>query len=1119
MEQHGPSGAPAADSVFAGRDDLLAQIGAHLERCRHGQHGPLLIAGEPGIGKSRLLAELATRKTDEGWRVVWGRTWDELDAPPFWLWTQVARELQGLHRGTDLARVVLDEPEHTERFELFDATADLLRRSCSDQPVLVLLDDLHASDVPTLLLTRFVAEQTSGHPVAIVGTYRSADAARRPDISTHVEALVQAGTEVRVGPLPREAIATIVGDHSLADELHSLTGGNPLFVEQVMRLAAPERLRSRGGGAEPTTDGLRRAIGARINMLPARQHRVLVAAAVLGRAVDPTDVAGLLADEVDELRSILNQLVEAGLLRRTGDGLDPDTFDTMHTLIAEAALDSADPDEVAELHGRAATAIGDDPERLGERAHHLLRAGPGLRSDAIDACVRAADAAAATASEDAIEHYQRALGVLDAAGETVPHAQERRLAILLELGRAQRRADRVAAADATFERAHALADELDDAESRALAALRGGIQYYFRGDVHGTPAERCQEALDRLPPGDSALRARLLADLSARLDAPTMTGESRRLAADAVDMARRVGEPVALGYALIAQQAADLGPRTLPRRTATAREILVLARRAGDPTLAVQGRFLLLNALLEGGDIRGLDAGVADSPEAAGHLVDRNHARFALWLACSRALLAGDADRAEEVAERYLALAIDHGEPFAPRVFGGQLGAIRWLQGRALELEQVYEDQARANPDEAMWPAVLASLRSSDGRFEDARESLAAIGDVGAVPDGMHWLVTMALAGEAAATVGDEATVAACWEQLLPYADRFVPINLGAAVWGPVARPLGLLALRLGRTEEALSHLAHAIEVSARIGSRPRLVEAKLELAAALLETGRADDRRITDLVAEARSDADELGLAQFLERAEHLVTEVGHPAPREAPTPPPQRPTISVLGTFEVASADGRVAKWSSRKARELLKILVARRGTPIHREVLMDLLWSGVEPEALGNRLSVALSTVRRTVDPDRSLSPGAFIAADRSVVWLRLDQVDVDAERYLTLAHDALTAHATDRPDAADLLATAAAAHRGPALPDEPYAEWASALQSEVAFTQLRVLKALADRALATGDDLVAADALQRLVEADPLDHATHTSLVTVLERIGAAGLADAERRRYEGTRTSP
>ncbi|MDZ7678622.1 MAG: BTAD domain-containing putative transcriptional regulator [Acidimicrobiales bacterium] len=551
-------------------------------------------------------------------------------------------------------------------------------------------------------------------------------------------------------------------------------------------------------------------------------------------------------------------------------------------------------------------------------------------------------------------------------------------------------------------------------------------------------------------------------------------------------MARRLGDPVALGYALIAQQATDLGPRTLARRTATAREILVLARRAGDPTLAVQGRFLLLNALLERGDIRGLDAGITESPEAAGHLVDRNHARFALWLACSRALLAGDADRAEEVAERYLALAIDHGEPYAPRVFGGQLGAIRWLQGRVLELEQVYEDQARANPDEAMWAAVLASLRSSDGRFDAAREALAAIGDLGTVPDGMHWLVTMAL---------------------------------GAAVWGPVARPLGLLALRLGHTEEALSHLAHAIEVSARIGSRPRLVEAKLELAAALLETGRADDHRIADLVAEARADADELGLTQFLERAEHLMTEVGRPSSRGAPSPPPQRPTISVLGTFEVASADGRVAKWSSRKARELLKILVARRGTPIHREVLMDLLWAGVEPEALGNRLSVALSTVRRTVDPDRSLPPGAFIAADRSVVWLRLDRVDVDAERYLGLAHEALTAHATDRADAADLLADAAAAHRGPALPDEPYAEWASALQSEVTFTQLRVLKALADQALAAGDDLVAADALQRLIESDPLDHATHTSLVTVLERIGAASLAASERRRYDATRTSP
>ncbi len=209
---------------------------------------------------------------------------------------------------------------------------------------------------------------------------------------------------------------------------------------------------------------------------------------------------------------------------------------------------------------------------------------------------------------------------------------------------------------------------------------------------------------------------------------------------------------------------------------------------------------------------------------------------------------------------------------------------------------------------------------------------------------------------------------------------------MGAAAWGTVARPLGLAALHLGHIDEGLDHLGRAVEGCARMGARPWLVEAQLDLAFALLRVGRDDDPRLPELVGEALLTARQLGLARFVEQAEGLRSRVRTAFPRPPVAAPVGRPTVSVLGAFEVASADGRVARWTSRKARELLKILVARRGAPVHREVLMDLLWPDVDPATLSNRLSVALSTVRRALDPDRLQSSNELVAADSAALRLR-------------------------------------------------------------------------------------------------------------------------------------
>ena len=233
MDSHQP-GASTSSPRFVGRDaqlrELIARLGGDLP-------GPsaVCVAGDPGIGKTRLLAELAARMTGAGWRVVWGRSWQDEGAPPYWLWTQVARDLRQRGRGIDLARVVLDEPDDPERFELFDATAALLRQAADKGPLLILLDDLHAADVPSLLLTRFVVEQLAGSEAGLVGTYRPRELQDRTDVRLQLEMLARECAEVSLDGLSVDAITHLVGDVALAAEIHEVTAGNPLFVEQVVR--------------------------------------------------------------------------------------------------------------------------------------------------------------------------------------------------------------------------------------------------------------------------------------------------------------------------------------------------------------------------------------------------------------------------------------------------------------------------------------------------------------------------------------------------------------------------------------------------------------------------------------------------------------------------------------------------------------------------------------------------------------------------------------------------------------------------------------------------------------------------------------------------------------------
>ena len=1084
---------------FVGRNNELSTLVRALPDRRTTGGGPhvWLVAGPAGIGKTRLLRELADIAAAAGIAVAWGQCWDEASAPPYWPWTQAVRSLLKVPAGTDLSGLVLDRPDAVDDdpFALFDATMSVLVTVAAQAPVLIVLDDLHRADPATLQLLRFVAGHLGDASMLVVATYRPDDAAARSDVAAILHTLRAGAREMTLGGLDLDAVAALIGNDD-AQGVATVTGGNPLYIQHVIGAV----------GIDVASGGLGEVLRARLTALDRPALDVLAALAVLGPDADPTAVATLAGTPGRGMEPVVRPLRMMGLV-------DHDRLRLAHPLVADAVAEVVAADRLAALH-LVAVRDGVGEMSAAERAYHLCRAGAAHTAAAADACREAAAVATASlAHADAVAHLTRALELVG----TLPDADAVRFAVAFDLAAAVERTSGSVAAEDAYRCAHDLAVATGDPELIATAAARHGIAFYADPGAQQARAADCRDALAEIAAADSVLRARLLANLVA---ADPTDPDRHHLADEAVAMARRLSEPETLAIALVAQQVADLGPSSLARRLRASREIVALAEACGEPDLAVRGRFLLQNALLEAGDTRQLDAELITQDRSITDIGELRFARHSLWFRCMRATLDGRAREAEELATQCFAISQDLRDPDGFGVYTGQYGVALWLQGRLTELEPVYLDLMRDEPDEPLWPAVVGWIALADGRSDTARGLLGRLPPPAELPQGMHTLLNLFTMADLAARVGSDQLAAEVRDVLLPYADRVVPIAMGAACFGVIARPLGDLAVRLGLVDEAIGHFERAIALTARMGARPWLVDAQLALAEALVATGRGDDPRVGPLVGEASQTAEQFRLQVFAQRLERLAIHrstspvVGSRAGTGAPAAPApaRRARVAVLGTFEVRSIDGDIARWTSRKARTLLKILVARRGAPIAREQMMDLLWPDGTPDELSNRLAVAVSTVRRAIDPHRSLPPDAVLRADAGSLQLMPEHLDIDVETFLRLGDAALAAHREDRADALPQLRDALDHHHGDALPDEPYAPWAHTLQSSTSNTYSQLLRAIADRAAHDGDELRVAEMLRRLIDADPYDEPAHLGLIETLHSLGAHGQAQAARARY-------
>jgi DNA-binding CsgD family transcriptional regulator len=912
---------------FVGREAELAALTADLAAAVGGHGRVVLVAGEPGIGKTRLAEELAAQATACGALVLWGRCWEGEGAPAFWPWIQVVRAyLQTVDPtalrsemgagAADIAQLVPSirdrlpglptsppvEPE-AARFQLFDSLAGFLRAAAARRPLLLVFDDLHWADAPSLALLRFVGRELEGAGLLVVGLYRHTEVdPGHPLLVTladltrgqHHRRLLLAGLDQGEVASFVALVAGVEPSSALAAAVHQRTDGNPFFVTEVVRLLAGEgRLDAAGTSllmlATSLPEGVKAVVAERLGRLSDDCRRVLEVAAVVGRDFELRVLQSASGLDGDRLLELVEEAEAARVVAAVPGGLGRWRF--AHALVREVLYEGLPAARRIRLHGRVGEAleavyVADPGPHLAELAHHFVAAAPGGQA-IVGRAVRVAAAAGRRALEvlaweEAAELFERALAALELAEQPDP---QQRCQLLLALGEARMAASDVGAARAAYQQAGELARRIGFPEALARAGLGLGLEF-TSGIVDPAEVELLEEALEVLGEADSRLRARVLARLARALIFTPQTQRRLALSQEAVELSRRLGDPATLAAVLFDRHMAIWGPdraEMADERLAMATEVVGLAERLGDRAMALRGRGLRRTDLLELGDVAGFDADLAAAEQAAQALRQLHyHWQLPMARAC-RALLTGRFGEAEMLAAQGLAIGRRAGDQAVEIYSTGVVGILRFMQGRFGETVEVYQDLAARFPAMPVFRACLAAALAEAARPEEAQAEIerVAADELAVLPQDLVWSLSLSMLAFACHQLGNAIRAADVRERLESYADRNIVIGrVGALCLGPAAYFLGLLDLTLGQPDLAIRRFQHAATLAARIQARPIIAMSREGQARALLVRNRpGDHQQAQALLAEVVATAEALGIHGLGERSNAVLKELEAPA------------------------------------------------------------------------------------------------------------------------------------------------------------------------------------------------------------------------------------------------
>ncbi|MGI9005382.1 MAG: ATP-binding protein [Streptosporangiaceae bacterium] len=838
--------------MIVGRAGELAQLAAALGQAQAGRGRLVLIAGAPGIGKSRLAEAAAERAGQLGLSIARGYAVDEPGAPPLWPWARLMRGWDN----ADLPEAQTWEGDAAARFQLFSTITALVCGHAAGGGLLLILEDMHWADRTSAGLLRHLEAAISDEPMAVVVTYRHGvpgpflDALPELLSSERVVPLTLGGMSVEdvVTWLPELAGQA---DVRLAEPLCQRTGGNPLLIRLIARDLATHGDVGRLMAERPE---VRRLVAARANELSTQTRVVVDAASVAGERINSALLAAMTGQA--ELGRALDEAAAAGILRDDGPhgGL---RFE--HALVRDAVYAELAPSRRASWHRQAAQllTLAGEPIPAGIVASHWLRADG---QDAVSQCqlwAEHADAEArrALAYDEAVRYAELALDCSRRAGDD----EAERARLLVRLAEAQFLANAVERSVASCAAAADLAESAGRADLLAQAGL---VVHGVGATPYRTITGICERALAVLSPDEHASRARLRVQIAIGLGERDGGSGAAEVAAEALNEAERSGEPQVILEALAARHLAVSIPQSVSERLELGRRAVALGRSARHPVAALWGHLWRADAAMQLGNLPEAEHELAEIDQVAtarGSVLARwHHHRIRAVLAVQSGDFAA-AGAANDAARR---LAIQAGDNAMVGVSFAFLLNLAVLQADPAVLGPDWEDAVRSAPPMPLVRVSIPIVHAVAGRTDLARAAFEEFRHVPRTfPLGVRWFGTLNQIGVAAILLGDVEVATDLYGLTAPIAHYYSGDGSGAVFsHGSNARQVGELALTAGRSADAARHLHDAITMNTRVGARPYTALSKLGLARALLATG-VSLGEAAGLAGEAASEFRRLGI------------------------------------------------------------------------------------------------------------------------------------------------------------------------------------------------------------------------------------------------------------------
>jgi DNA-binding winged helix-turn-helix (wHTH) protein len=891
--------APPTDPAdpFVGREDALERLSVSLAEADAGRGRVSLVCGDPGIGKTRMLGELATRAHERGALWLQGACYEGEGAPAYWPFAQVLRALVPELEASALAELSADAGDLAAwvpdlsarsdvpqlegqgpqgRFRLFDAVARALGRAAEARTIVIAIDDLHWADHDSVLLFEFLALGLRTERIHLIGTYRDIEVRRGHPLGAALSGLArETGCDsLKLRGLDGEQIAALgaaMAGQPLAAEIVSavseLTDGNPFFVREIVRLLEDEgRL---GASAAPISIGLpqsvRDAVGRRLDALTPECNEILRAASVMGRSFETPLLEAVCTPRGDELLEILAEPLAAGIVQEDREGPGRYRFD--HAITRQMLYDELSVPKRVSLHRDIGEALegfhrsGSDAP-LAEIAHHYFEAVPGGDVErAMVWCERAArHAHALFAYEESARHYERAL---EAHQFSDSGDDARRCDLLLRAGEelhmgGQRDAGRGR---------HVQAAELARSLGRTDLFARAAIGHRGFGEMGMPPDDltrsMLEEAREAIGPEYPAIRAQLFAQLAGLPPYSDSMAVRDELSREALRAAEDAGDPGSLVSALSARYWATLGPDRLEERLETGAHALRLAEQIDDLRLAMLGHEMQIGAHLVLGDRaaahRSMDA-YSDGAEALRMPVFRYLARvMRSSLACND----GDFAEAGRLAEEALAV----GHPAVPYAEPAVAGLHFWISNvRGGELPNVpfleHLPNYLGGLEALIRVAGIRMLLDAENPEEAFRVWGEASAELSNLERDENWLMTLSMMSSLAYDLGDLSCGAELHKLFSPYRGLMVAHDLLRGVGSSVSSVLGILEHLLGKMDAAVASLEAGIAQENGFGGVPAELSNTARLGYVLEARGAAGDQaRAAELARTVAGRAAELGL------------------------------------------------------------------------------------------------------------------------------------------------------------------------------------------------------------------------------------------------------------------